>query len=148
VKQIDTQIEDLVGAFTDPMIVMPGGWGDTLPDWIKGQITLERLAENIGALNGEQPTGTDAEACAYLYTSSLTAPMSNDWAQIYLYIAGKVMAKAKGAELPEDIKVDSLNDYQAGLLRGLKGWIYAHRIKVRKERARAEKREAKAAAVV
>ena len=36
---------------------------------------------------GEQPTGTDAEACAYLNTASLTAPMDNDWSQIYLYVA-------------------------------------------------------------
>jgi len=33
-----------------------------------------------------------------------------------------------------------------GLLRHLKDWIYEHRIKVRKERRRAEKREAKAEA--
>ena len=31
-------IEDLVGVFTDPLIVFPGGWGDTLPDWIKTEI--------------------------------------------------------------------------------------------------------------
>jgi len=145
-SQIDDQMDDLVGALTDPIILMPGGWEDTLPDWIKSQITLERLAHNIRALKGEQPTGTDAEACAYLYTRSLEAPMDSDWTQIYLYVAGKVVAKAKGTEIPEDIKVNSLSDYQMALLKDLKRWIYDHRVKIREERQRAEKRQAKAEA--
>jgi len=33
----------IVGAFTDPIIVFPGGWGDTLPEWLKNAITMERL---------------------------------------------------------------------------------------------------------
>jgi hypothetical protein len=136
-------MDDLVGALTNPIIVMPEGWGDALPDWIKSQITLDRLGENIRALKGEQPTGTDAEACAYLYTCSLEAPMDSDWTRIYLYIAGKVIARAKGINVPEDIKIDSLSDYQIRLLKDLKGWIYDHRVKVRKERQRVEKRQAK-----
>lgn len=50
-------ISDLVGTFTDPIIVFPGGWGDTLPDWIKTQIALERLAENMKAATGSNPPG-------------------------------------------------------------------------------------------
>ena len=34
----DKMIKDLVGVFTDPLIVFPGGWEDTLPDWIKTEI--------------------------------------------------------------------------------------------------------------
>jgi len=83
-KQIDKGISNLVGIFTDPIIVFPGGWGDTLPEWLKGAITLERLIENVRALKEGQMTGTDAEACAYLYTASLTQPMDHDWTQIYL----------------------------------------------------------------
>jgi len=57
-------ISDIVGVFTDPILVFPGGWGDTLPEWLKNAIVLERLAENMKASKGEQATGTDAEACA------------------------------------------------------------------------------------
>ena len=96
--KVDRQISDLVGALTDPIIVMPGGWGDTLPDWIKDAITVERLIENLKHLNGEEPTGTDAEAVAYLYTASLTAPMDRDWAEIYLYLTRKVMLQNKKIE--------------------------------------------------
>jgi hypothetical protein len=86
---------------------MPGGWGDILPDWIRSQITLERLAQNIKALKGEEQTATDAEACAYLYTASLEAPMDSDWTEIYLYVAGKVVSRAKDTQIPDDIKIDS-----------------------------------------
>lgn len=83
-RQLEKGISDIVGVFTDPIIVFPGGWGDTLPEWLKGAVTMERLIENMKALKGEPMTGTDAEACAYLYTAGLTAPMDSDWTQIYL----------------------------------------------------------------
>jgi len=141
-KTTDSMISELVGTFSDPIIVFPGGWEDTLPDWIKTQITLERLAENMKAAHGEQPTGTDAEATAYLYTASLTAPMSEDWTKIYLYVAGKTYARAnRDREVPEDIKVESLNEEQMADLNRLKEWIYNRRTRARQERERAERRQ-------
>lgn len=145
-NRIDKQIDELVGALTDPIIVWPGGWADTLPDWIKSEIQLERLAQNMKALKGEKPTATDAEACAYLYVRSLEAPMDHDWTEIYLYIAGKVAARGKNAQIPDDIKVDSLRDDQMRDLQELKNWIYQRRLKHRQERRRAEKAQAKAEA--
>jgi len=53
---------------------------------------------NMRVLKRELPTGTDAEACAYLNTASLTQPMGHDWTQIYLYIAGKTYTRWKKAE--------------------------------------------------
>lgn len=142
---LDRQMDNLVGVFTDAIIVMPGGWEDTLPDWIKGEITLERLVENMAVLAGEKPTASDAEACAYLYTASLTRPMGSQWTQIYLYVAGKVISRRQGGtEMPQDIKVDSLSDYDMNSLHHLKGWIYDQRIKHRQEKKRAEKRQAMA----
>jgi len=141
---VDRMISDLVGTFRDPIIVMPGGWGDTLPEWIKTQITLERLVENMEMTKGKQPTGTDAEATAYLYTASLTAPMTEQWSRIYLHVAGKTMAKFnKKADLPEDIKVDSLSDYDMQELNRLKVWIYQQRTRARQERERVERRQKK-----
>jgi hypothetical protein len=139
-KTVDSMVSDLVGTFTDPIIVFPGGWGDTLPDWLKGAITMERLEANIRASRGEELTGTDAEACAYLYTAGLTAPMDHDWSQIYLYVATKTYARHKGGQVPEDIRVDSLNDYQMIELKRLKDWLYRQRVKVRQERERGDRR--------
>src|SRR4030042_1487638 len=142
-KSADTMIGDLVGTLTDPIIVYPGGWGDSLPEWLKNAITLERLVENMKETKGEQPTGTDAEACAYLNTASLTAPMDGDWSQIYLYIAGKTYTRWQKGEMPDDIRVDSLNNQQTADLNQLKEWLYRRRTTTRQESERAEKRQRK-----
>ena len=140
-ETMEKGISDIVGVFTDPILVFPGGWGDTLPEWLKNAITLERLEMNMRALKGEEITGTDAEACAYLYTAGLTAPMDHDWSQIYLYVAGKTYSRHKGNQVPEDIQVESLNDYQMGELNRLKEWLYRKRTQVSLERNSAERRQ-------
>ena len=142
-KQIEKGILEIVGVLTDPIIVFPGGWGDTLPNWLKTAITLERMMGNMKALKGEEPTGTDAEACAYLMTVSLTQPIDNDWTQIYLYIAGHIYKRWNKGEMPADIAVDSVNDYQMGELNRLKAWLYHQRIKARTEKDRALRRQEK-----
>ena len=142
-KQVEKGISDIVGALTDPIIVFPGGWSDTLPEWLKNAIILERLAMNMRALKGEEITGTDAEACAYLYTASLTQPMDHDWGQIYLYIATQTYRRWGKNEMPADIAVDSLNDYQLAELKRFKDWLYQQRTKIRLERDRAERQQRK-----
>ena len=139
---IEKGISDLVGCLTDPVIVFPGGWGEDLPEWLKSAITLERLEMNMRALRGEEMTGTDAEACAYLYTAALTQPMDHDWAQIYLYVANQVYRRWNNKnEFPKDILVESLRDDQMGDLNRLKAWIYQQRIKARLDQGRAERRQ-------
>ena len=142
-KQIEKGISDIVGALTDPILVFPGGWGDTLPEWLKNAITLERLTMNMKALKGEAMTGTDAEACAYLMTVSLTQPIDSDWTQIYLYVATQTYRKWGKNEMPGDIAVDRLDDGQLRDLHRLKEWLYHQRIRVRQERERAERRQKK-----
>lgn len=143
--QVEKGISEIVGAITDPIIVWPGGWGDSLPDWLKTAITLERLISNMAVIKGEEMTGTDAEACAYLFTASLTFPLSSDWTQIYLYIATKVYEKQRtpqsGVTMLKDVRVDLITDYQMGLLNHLKGWIYQRRVAARQDRDRSDKRE-------
>ncbi len=144
-KSMEKGISEIVGVFTDPIIVFPGGWGDTLPEWLKTSITLERLIENMKVIKGEEMTGTDAEACAYLYTASLTQPMDHDWCQIYLYIAGKVYEKQRtpqsGVTMPEDIRVEKLSDEQMRDLNRLKAWLYQRRVQARLDKDRAQRRQ-------
>ena len=140
-KTVEKGISNVVGCLTDPIIVFPGGWGDTLPDWLKTAITLERMMGDMKALKGEESTGTDAEVCAYLMTLSLTQPMDSDWTQIYLYIAGQSYKRWNKSEMPADIAVDSISDYQMGELNRLKVWLYRKRTQVRLERDRAERRQ-------
>ena len=142
-KTVDKGISDIVGVFTDPIVVFPGGWGDTLPDWLKGAVTLERLEMNMKALKGEEMTGTDAEACAYLYTASLTQPMGHDWTQIYLYVAGRAHSRWTKGDMPEDIRVESLTTNQTRELNRLKEWLYRKRTQARQDGDRFERRERK-----
>ena len=137
-KTVEQGISDIVGCLTDPIIVFPGGWGDTIPEWLKTAITLERM---ISDMKEEELTGTDSEACAYLMTVSLTQPMDSDWTQIYLYVASQTYQRWEKGEMPADIVVDSISDYQMGELNRLKAWLHRQRSKARIERERAERRE-------
>ena len=139
-RKVDGWIDDIVGALFDPIIVMPGGWGDDLPEWLRTRVTLERLAENIVATReGREITATDAEAACYLFTASLTAPIGGDWTQIYLYVAGGEMKD----KMPEDLKVEALTESQWRDLKELKNWIYRQRVKHRKEKVYGERRGTK-----
>jgi len=140
-QSVEKGISDIVGVFADPILVFPGSWGDTLPEWLKNAITLERLEMNMRALKGKEMTGTDAEACAYLYTASLTQPMGHDWTQIYLYIATRTYRRWGKNEMPGDITVDSLRDDQMLDLNRLKAWLYRKRIQIRLDRDQAERRQ-------
>ena len=72
--------------------------------------------------------------------AALTQPMDHDWAQIYLYIATKTYSRWGKNEMPSDIAVDSISDYQTGELNRLKEWLYRQRTRVREDRGRAERR--------
>ena len=144
-KQLEKGISDLVGALTDPIVVFPGGWGEDLPEWLKNAITLERLEMNMRALKGEEMTGTDAEACAYLYTAALTQPMDHDWTKIYLYIAGKTYnrwcSKESGMQMPEDIRVEEFSQDQMVELNRLKQWLYKKASEAFEEKFKRRKKE-------
>jgi len=140
-KTIEKSISDIVGVFSDPIIVFPGGWGDTLPEWLKTAITLERIEMNMRELKGDEMTGTDAEACAYLMTVSLTQPMDGEWTQIYLYVDSKTYKRWGKSEMPGDIAVDSISEYQQGELNRLKAWLCHRRTQARLETELAERRQ-------
>ena len=69
--------------------------------------------------------------------------MDHDRGQIYLYIPTRIYQRWGKNEVPSDIAVDSINDYQMAEFNRLKDWLYRQRTKVRLERARAERRQAK-----
>ncbi len=137
-RNIEQGISDIVGCLIDPIVVFPGGWGDTIPEWLKTAITLERTMGNMKVLKGEEPVGTDAEACVYLYTASLAAPMDNDWSQIYLYVATETLRRWGKGVMPDDVHVDSITGFQRGKLNHLKVWLYHQRIIAREERKKSQ----------
>lgn len=131
-------IEEIVGALCDPIIVFSltngyaGGWAESIPEKLKQDITPHRLVHNMLCLQGKEKwdEATDLEALIYLYPASLTAPMSSEWCRIYMYLGTKYM----GDKFPEDIRQESLSNYEMGMLRDLKRWIYKKRVEARSVR--------------
>ena len=122
-----------MGALTDPIIVFDPGWADVLPDWLKGEIKIQRLAQ---LMKGEEGIATDAEALAYISNASLAQPIAPDWVEIYQYLLTRVM----GSKVPEEMRKENLDDYRMGELNKLKGWIWRYRVGAREEIGRAERR--------
>jgi hypothetical protein len=137
-EKIDKGIADTVGALTDPIIVFPGGWGDTLPDWVREDIRLERLALNIQTPAGELKSATDSEAYAYLYTCSLADPMDETLCQIYIYLATKCMDRRSQNKMPAEMALYELTENQRQELDRLKCWIYEQRVKAREQKRKKE----------
>ena len=68
-------------------------------------------------------------------------PMDHDWTQIYLYIATKTYSQWGKNEVPDDIAVESISDYQMADLNRLKAWLYRQRVQARLEKDRTERRQ-------
>jgi len=83
-----------------------------------------------------------SEALAYVSNVSLSQPIASEWVDIYQYLLTRVM----GDRVPEELRKESLGDYEMGLLKELKEWIYRQRVKARQERRRMERAKAKAEA--
>ena len=138
-RQVDGWIDDLVGALCDPIIVFPSPWQEDMPDWISPQIKLERLIMNMKAMNdGSVPVG-DTEVLAYMYPRTMESPLTEQWYRIYMYVFNGAM-KFKKTEVPEDLRSETLSNYDMSQLNDLKRFIYARRVQHRKERNRVERK--------
>lgn len=129
---IEKQIDELVGALTDPIIVWPGGWMDSLPENLKTDITLHRMLQ---LMKKEEGLASWPEVCAYMFTVTLEHPVASEWVRIYMY----AMTQYKGDLVPKDIRQDELSDYEMGMLTDFRRWIYDRRLKARKDKQRAER---------
>jgi len=69
--------------------------------------------------------------------------MDNDWSQIDLDVAGKTLSRWHKSEMPDDIRVDSLNDEQMADISRLKEWLYHQQTRARQGRERVERRQEK-----
>jgi len=135
--RFDRAIEDLIGAVCDPIIVYPGGWGDTVPDWMKKEAKLQRIIHEALVNQGkeERELATDIEALIYLYTVHLCRPPDHEWFRIHMWLTkqafkGKPAEKTiAGLDCPE-----KLDDCEIGLLKDLKRWIWRKREEARKAR--------------
>ncbi|MBA7647015.1 hypothetical protein ES703_54784 [subsurface metagenome] len=118
-KSVDG-IMAVLEAFTRP-IIGSVGWADSITEEMKDRIRIERLIQIKEADGAKITEATDYEACVYLSTLSLEAPLSRTAQRIYFYLFKKVF--------PD--KSDFLPSYEAKLdiqsrpeLKRLKQWLY------------------------
>lgn len=137
IKSKADPIEEMAGALTDPIIVFPSGWEDTMPEWMKRDLPLHRFAHLMKCSQGQAQwdEACDLEALMYMYPATLAHPLGEKWTKIYLYLGTKVM----GDKIPDDIKQEALPDHYLKDLRELKRWIYKKKVQARKECRQQEK---------
>lgn len=132
-KEAERRVKLIVRVFTAPTIVWKGAWMDSIPKWLLDHIKVDRLMALIkGEWDGE---ATDAEALTYMMPRTREMPLDHDWVQIYCYLATQVMQQAKGVEVPTEVAVEKLTDYQMNhLLKPLKRWIWRKQTEALRER--------------
>ncbi|KKM98460.1 hypothetical protein LCGC14_1157660 [marine sediment metagenome] len=133
-------IAEMVGALVDPLIVFPSGWEETLPEELRKRLPLDRLLHNMMCNQGKArwDEACDLEALLYMYPLCMARPLGEKWTRIYLYLGTRVMGK----KIPDDIRRDSLDQYDMEALRDLKQWIQKKKLQARRDRRRGQKAEA------
>jgi len=91
------RIKEVIRALHAPLVCHPGGWDQSLPDWIAGRAVRQRM-EMLD--NGGWDKATDADIAAHLFTASLVAPMNHDWAEIYIYTVAQLMPQLCDTTIP------------------------------------------------
>lgn len=131
-------IDYLVGALSDSLIVHPSPWSADISapslKWARDIVSLQRLAL---LMKKEYEIATDVECMLYMFPATMEAPLTYEWTQIYLYVCTKSL-QFVGRQVPEDVKVETLDKYFMSELMGLKRWIYTKRTKHRKLKEKAE----------
>lgn len=107
------------------LVAGPGGL-EGVPDWLLREVELERLALGLASIGRDKEEVGDAEACLYLYTASRTVPLSESMANIYLYLATKLLQR-RGQQVEEGIAVRQLSENEERKLRELKRELYRKR---------------------
>ena len=115
---------------TNRLVVGDSQWADVIPQWLLDEISAERLIYGLaGLLNPDMPKVGDAEVLAYLMTASLRAPLSHEYAEIYVYLTAKVLEK--NGRVIEDFMTEKLEHGltrdEERLFEELKGNIYRAR---------------------
>lgn len=133
-----TSLEDMLFSMSDPIIVFPGDWQDTVPKWLRQQIELDRMTQVMEAAKaGKRPDqATDAEALAYLSTVINIYPFPHDWTNIYLWLSRRVLEKSgqgeKAIAIAKELAPKELSVGEQEDLGRFKEWLWTRRLGARK----------------
>ena len=123
---------DFMDCLTSPIIVFKSAWQDTIPKEILGRIKLSRL---ICSMEQEKMASL-TETLAYMMPRTYEAPMQTEWVNIYTWLGLQYAMQNKSKNQLEamiEIAPKELSDYEKGLLKNLREWIYDKRRKALKD---------------
>lgn len=116
-----------------PIVVFDPAWSNTMPEWIYSAIATDRLQVIVdeaeqGAVGN---LATPIEVMAYMYSRTMSGPLSNDWSNIYLWCGQHVLSKhqrlQKGQQFYDVVGLKQplvLSQYEKdSLLRPLQIWL-------------------------
>lgn len=123
---------DFMDCLTSPIIVFKSAWQDTIPKDILSSIKLSRI---ICSMTGDKMASL-TETLAYMMPRTYEAPMQTEWANIYTWLGLQYAMQTKSKDQLEamiEIAPKELSDYEKGLLKDLRLWIYDKRRKALKD---------------
>jgi hypothetical protein len=123
---------DIMDCLASPIIVFKSAWQDAIPKDILGKIKLSRIICSMAKVKMASTT----ETLAYIMPRTYEAPMPTEWVNIYTWLGLQYAIQFKKEEQLEamtEIAPNELSDYEKGLLKNLRVWIYEKRRKALKD---------------
>lgn len=123
---------DFMDCLTSPIIVFKSAWQDAIPKDILGRIKLSRIICSMAKENMASLT----ETLVYIMPRTYEAPMPTEWVNIYTWLGLQYAIRFKKEEQLKamtEIAPKELSDYEKGLLKNLRVWIYEKRRKALKD---------------
>jgi len=117
---------DFMDLLQSPIIVYPSQWQDAVPKDLLNNITMARM---LTLMRGE-PMASLTEVVAYLMPRTFESPMPSEWVNIYTWCGlqyAKTFKKTEQIKAMEEIVPQLLSEYEMGLLKRLRFWIYEKR---------------------
>ena len=131
-------VMDFMDLLQSPIIVYSSQWEDTVPKDLLGNITMARL---LTQMQGEHMASL-TEVVAYMMPRTYEAPMPNEWANIYTWCGlqyAKTFNKTGQIEAMEEVAPQQLSEYEMGLLKQLRLWIYEKRRQALRDKMKTSK---------
>lgn len=137
-RQHDDFVFTFMDVLTAPVITHCASWADCIPKRLLDIITMARL---IG-LKEKEELACFPEVTAFMYTATHEAPISLEWAQIYLHVSCTVTQQWFNEDHWDKVNAPrQLDESQTRKLTDLRRFIYNKRRQYVKYRLKTEQKE-------
>lgn len=114
---------------TTPILLANTEW--LPPEKLLKEVSSERMINSLIGLAKpelEETTVGDAECLAYVMPYTSRVRLTSDMTEIYFYLAGQVLKRwGQYDALPEECRVEKLDEWHTAKMEQLKKWIYKQR---------------------